>query len=229
MAARAFRLAPSLLSADFADLAGAIRAAERGGAGALHLDVMDGHFVPNISFGPALVQAVRARTALPLDVHLMISEPSRYAESFARAGGSTLVFHAEAEGDPGETIRRIHDLGVAAGIAVKPGTPVSRLDPYLPSVDQILVMSVEPGFSGQEFIPAALAKLREARHKLDEVGSRADLSVDGGIGEATAGPAAREGATFFVCGNSVFARGQVEENLGRLRQAIERGRADAVR
>lgn len=190
---------------------------------------MDGHFVPNISFGPALVRAVRSRTRLPLDIHLMIEAPQRYAEAFVRAGGDTLVFHVEANGDPAATISAVHGLGAAVGIAVKPATPLSRVAPWIGRVDQLLVMSVEPGFSGQEFIPASLPKLRAARRELDAAGSGADLSIDGGIGESTAGPAAAEGATFLVCGNSVFAHGVVEENLARLRRAAEEGRAHAVR
>jgi len=228
-ARRPLRLAPSLLSADFADLAGAIRAAEEGGADAFHLDVMDGHFVPNLSFGPALVRAVRARTRLPLDLHLMIDEPLRYLEAFHKAGGDTLVFHVEARSDPKEVLREGQRLGAAMGAAVRPETPVERLLPLADRLDQVLVMSVHPGFSGQAFLPEALPKLAEARRRLAALGREIDLSIDGGVTPETAGPAAEAGATFFVCGNSVFAGGPVPENLRRLRAAVEAGAARAVR
>ncbi len=223
------RLAPSLLSADFADLAGAIRASEAAGAGAFHLDVMDGHFVPNISFGPALVHAVRRRTRLPLDIHLMISDPVRYAPVFREAGGDTLVFHLEATRDPKATVEALRATGAAVGAAIRPDTPYSAIDPWVPSLDQVLVMSVHPGFSGQQFLPEALPKLRAARQQLDAIGSAADLSIDGGVTEETASAAAEAGATFFVCGNSTFVGGRVDANLQRLRASVEAGAARAVR
>ncbi|HEV2317393.1 MAG TPA: ribulose-phosphate 3-epimerase [Thermoplasmata archaeon] len=226
---RALRLAPSLLSADFARLGEAVEAADSGGADAFHLDVMDGHFVPNISFGPALVRAVRARTRKPLDIHLMIQHPQKYLRAFREAGGDTLVFHVEADGDPRALVREAHELGAEAGAALRPDTPFERVEPLLAELDQVQVMSVYPGFSGQTFRSEVLPKVQRVRDALDAIGSGADLSMDGGITVETARRAAASGATFFVCGNSVYADGQVADNLARLRESVTDGALHAVR
>lgn len=217
------------MSADFGALGQAVREAEQGGADALHLDVMDGHFVPNISFGPALVRSVRERTGLPLDIHLMIAEPLRYLGDFRNAGGDTLVFHLESRSDPAAVIREAHRLGAAVGAALRPDTPIEAVDRWIDQVDQVLVMGVHPGFSGQKFLPETVAKIRAARERLDRTGSGADLSVDGGITVETAISTAAAGATFFVCGSSVFAGGGVGDNLRRLRTSVEEGARREVR
>ena len=216
-----FGLLPSILSADPTDLASALRAAEDGGADAIHVDVMDGHFVPNISFGPAVVKAVRARTRLPLDVHLMISEPGRYLDAFARAGGDTLCFHFEAGGDPVALAQEVRALGRRPGLAVRPDTPFEKVEPILGEFDEVTVMTVMPGFSGQRFRSDVLPKMRKVREVLDRSGRGADLCVDGGVTVETIGDALRGGANLFVCGNSVYADGtSPQASLRTLRERL---------
>ena len=193
---------PSLLSCDFAHLEDEIRRLERAGAKMLHLDIMDGHFVPNLSIGIPVVEAVRRSTDLPLDVHLMLSEPARYVHAFRRAGADILTVHIEAVPNPRPLLDEIHQIGAAAGISLNPVTPVSALEGCLDLCDLVLVMSVTPGFGGQEFHPVTTKKLRQLRTMVRE---NVLLSVDGGIQHDTVGPCASAGADLFVIGSALFA------------------------
>jgi ribulose-phosphate 3-epimerase len=194
---------PSLLSCDFAELREEIRRVERAGARSLHLDIMDGHFVPNLSIGLPVVEAVRRSTDLPLDVHLMISEPARYVHQFRQAGADLLTVHIEVLSDPRPLLKEIRSLGAAAGISLNPPTPLQTLDGCLDLCDLVLVMSVMPGFGGQQFEPVALDKLRRLRAT---VGSNVLLSVDGGVNLETVGACAEAGADMFVTGSALFSQ-----------------------
>ena len=198
------KLAPSILSCDFSKLADEIQAVEAGGADWIHVDVMDGHFVPNITIGPVITAAARRSTALPLDVHLMIAEPERYLEPFAKAGASFLTVHQEVCADLERTIDRIHALGVRAGVAINPATPLETVRDALPDLDLLVVMSVNPGFGGQAYIPTSTAKVRDARRLIDEMGSGAELEVDGGVDSRNAAELVRMGATVLVAGSAVY-------------------------
>lgn len=214
------RIAPSILSADFGRLADDIARCVDGGADWIHVDVMDGAFVPNISLGPVVVEAARRATRLPLDVHLMIEAPDRYLGAFADAGADVLTVHVEACPHLHRTLQTIKELGKRAGVALNPGTPAAHLSEVLAEVDLVLAMTVNPGFSGQRFISSVVPKVRQIREWLDERGLAAELEVDGGIDAATAPLAVAAGATVLVAASAVFRTGQpVGQALGRLRQA----------
>ena len=212
------RLAPSILSADFAKLGDAVAAVERGGADQIHLDVMDGHFVPNLTIGPAVVAAVRRVTSLPLDVHLMVTDPDRYLEAFAAAGAGIITVHAEVLPHLHRTLHRIRALGCRAGAAINPSTPVSALSEVVGSLDLVLVMSVNPGFGGQAFIPESKSKISRVRDWLREAGREdVDIEVDGGIDRSNIASVVAAGATVIVAGHSVFGDGAPEEAARQLK------------
>jgi ribulose-phosphate 3-epimerase len=211
------RIAPSLLSADFAHLADEVARCESGGADWLHVDVMDGCFVPNLTFGTKVIETVRRLTKLPLDVHLMVLEPQKYFEDFARAGATTLTIHAEVSPHLHRQLVRIRELGCRAGVAINPSTPLGAIEDVIGELDLLLVMSVNPGFGGQRFIPRSLDKLARARALLDNARSDASLEVDGGINRETIGAARRAGADVFVAGNAVFSATDASAEIGALR------------
>ncbi|MDQ6670978.1 MAG: ribulose-phosphate 3-epimerase [Chloroflexota bacterium] len=218
---RGIKIAPSILSADFGHLADAVQRAEAGGADWIHVDVMDGKFVPNLTLGPMVVEAIRRATRLPLDVHLMIDEPRRYIDRFRQAGADSLTIHLEADRHPHRTLGQIRELGARAGLALNPGTPVALVEDLVDQLHVLLVMSVNPGFGGQPFIEAALGKLRQAKQLLRTRNPSCELEVDGGIKLANAAAAAQSGASVIVAGSFVYAEGESPEaNIGALRRAL---------
>lgn len=213
-------IAPSILSADFARLGEEVRACERAGADRIHVDVMDGRFVPNITVGPLVVSAVRRVTSLPLDVHLMVVEPERHLEAFAQAGASTLLVQVETVPHLHRAVHRIRELGVRAGVVLNPATPLCFVEEILPQVDQVLLMTVNPGFGGQQFIAGMEDKVRRMAQWLRERGLQVDLEVDGGITEETAPRVVQAGANVLVAGSAIFgAEDGIAAAIARLRRA----------
>jgi ribulose-phosphate 3-epimerase len=211
------KIAASILSADFARLRDQIREAEDSRVDYIHVDVMDGRFVPNITVGPLVVEAVRRCTSLPLDVHLMIEEPERYLGDFIAAGASIVTVHQEACRHLQRVLAEIHERGAQAGVSLCPATPVGMIEEVVAELDLLLIMTVNPGFGGQSLIPSCLAKVQRARQLLDRHGSRAALEVDGGINTTTAAAAVEAGADILVAGSAIFTGGAVGENVARLR------------
>jgi len=197
-------LAPSLLAADFGRLADQLQDAAKAGAEVAHIDIMDGHFVPNLSMGPGLVQAIRASSAMLFDVHLMISNPDRYIKAFADAGADHITIHVESEGNIAAAIEQIHSLGCSAGITLRPGTPIESLYPFLPMVELALVMTVEPGFGGQSFMASQLPKITALRKWACDNGRELHVEVDGGIKASNAAETVAAGANVLVAGSSIF-------------------------
>ena len=214
-------IAPSILSADFAALGQAVRATERGGADAIHIDVMDGHFVPNLTVGPPVVQAIKRIAEVPLDVHLMIEEPDNYLSAFAQAGADALSVHVEVLSKLQPTINAIKELGIRAGIALNPSTPVTAIEVVAREVDLVLVMSVNPGFGGQTFIPQSLNKVRATSALLDQVGNPAPITVDGGVNLGNAAALVEAGASVLVAGSAIFGQDDPTEATRALRNASQ--------
>jgi ribulose-phosphate 3-epimerase len=220
-------IAPSILSADFAALGNAIAAVERGGADLIHVDVMDGHFVPNITIGPPVVLSIKRVATVPLDVHLMISDADRYIEAFAEAGASMMSVHVEALFHLHRTVHAIRRLGVRAGVVLNPATPVAALEEIAGDVDYVLVMSVNPGFGGQTFIPRSESKVREVRALLDRIGSQAPVEIDGGIDLETTPRVVAAGARILVAGSAIFHAPDAERATRELKAAARAAAAAA--
>ncbi|MBB15397.1 ribulose-phosphate 3-epimerase [Candidatus Poribacteria bacterium] len=213
------KIAPSILAADFSKLGADIRKAEESGADLIHFDIMDGHFVPNLTMGVDLVKAVRRYTDLPFDVHLMVTHPQDYIEPFANAGANLITIHAELATAPIDAVLwKIKSFNILAGLATCPQTPISAIDPYLPDLDLVLPMSVEPGFGGQKFILNTLEKISYLNQKIKELGKAIDIEVDGGINEDTAPLVIERGATILVAGTAIFKQSNYTSAISRLRQ-----------
>ncbi|MBU1404765.1 MAG: ribulose-phosphate 3-epimerase [Proteobacteria bacterium] len=212
-------IAPSILSADFARLGEEITAVAKGGADVIHIDVMDGHFVPNITIGPLVVKAVRRITDLPLDVHLMIENADAYLDDFARAGADWITVHVETGYHLHRTIHRIKELGKKAGAVLNPATPLTSLEEILPDLDLVMLMTVNPGFGGQSFIESSLAKIKQLKKMIDDRGLSVGIEVDGGVSPKTIGPIAAAGANIFVAGSAVFGQNDYAKVIAELKGA----------
>ncbi len=222
MAAK-IKLAPSILSADFGRLGEQVVEATRAGADYIHVDVMDGHFVPNITVGPLVVAAIRPHTSLPLDVHLMIESPEKYIQQFAQAGANIITVHVEVCPHLHRVVESIKELGVKAGVSLNPSTPLTAVDEVLSALDLVLLMSVNPGFGGQQFIESTVGKTARLRNRLDELGLAAELEIDGGINAEIAPRVAQAGARVLVAGAAVFNKKEsVSQALARMRESLRR-------
>ena len=211
------KISPSVLAADLSNLKGALCDMEKAGADMIHLDVMDGNFVPNITFGQPVIRSLRGGSNLIFDVHLMIASPEKYAEEFIDAGADILTFHLEACDNPSDLLNTIRSQGVMAGISVKPGTAVEELYPYLEECDMVLIMTVEPGFGGQKLIPETIEKVRKIKAEIEKRGLNVDVQVDGGINESNASVLIEAGATILVAGSSVFGKDDYSAAIKALR------------
>lgn len=214
------KIAPSILSADFANLGEDVKKLERYGSDLIHIDVMDGMFVPNISFGVPIIKSIRSLTALPFDVHLMIEKPERFIEEFVKAGADIITIHAEADKHIDRTLSFIKSLGVKAGIALNPATPISLIKHVINEVDMVLIMSVNPGFGGQKYISYASGKIKEVKELSYKLNPKLLIEVDGGIDESNILEVAQAGANVIVAGSAVFKNGKIEENIKNLRSRL---------
>ena len=214
------QIAPSILSADFSRLGEEIKAVEKAGADLIHVDVMDGHYVPNITIGPGVVASLRKTTSLPFDVHLMIEEPDRYIDAFAEAGSDIVTVHAEAVIHLHRTVHYIKGRGIKAGVSLNPSTPLSCIEEILPDIDLLLIMTVNPGFGGQTFIPGTLPKIRKAREQVRSLGLATAIEVDGGVTPDNIGSLAEAGADVFVAGAAVFGSPSYADTIARMKAIL---------